>query len=82
MIKLTPERVILAIMANPILANDLQIKTKEDLDLFFKIVINREFWPDYLKDEIYALHMRCTKCDFLDVVLQENAKQWKCPNCE
>ena len=29
-----------------------------------------------------SLHMRCTECNFLDIILQENGKAWKCPNCE
>jgi phage FluMu protein Com len=29
-----------------------------------------------------SLHLRCFKCDFLDVVLREKGKDWKCPNCE
>ncbi len=28
-----------------------------------------------------TLHLRCSKCDFLDIVLKENAIDWKCPNC-
>jgi len=29
-----------------------------------------------------TLHLRCNKCDFLDIVKYENGKSWKCPNCE
>lgn len=29
-----------------------------------------------------TLHLRCSKCDFLDVVLIKDGKAWKCPNCE
>lgn len=29
-----------------------------------------------------CLHMRCIKCNFVDIILYENGKLWKCPNCE
>ena len=29
-----------------------------------------------------TLHLICSTCAFLDVVLKENAKNWKCPSCE
>jgi hypothetical protein len=28
-----------------------------------------------------TLHLRCQKCDFLDVVDKNKAKDWVCPNC-
>ena len=28
-----------------------------------------------------SLHLKCDQCDFLDIVLRANAKDWKCPNC-
>lgn len=29
-----------------------------------------------------VIHLRCYKCDFLDIVSLANAKEWECPNCE
>lgn len=29
-----------------------------------------------------SLHLRCGKCQFLDVVSDEKAKDWVCPKCE
>jgi hypothetical protein len=29
-----------------------------------------------------TLHLKCGKCDFLDIVKYENGRHWKCPNCE
>lgn len=29
-----------------------------------------------------TLHMHCAECHFLDIILRENGKTWKCPNCE
>jgi hypothetical protein len=51
MIQLIPKSVIAAIMRDPYLGHDLGIKTQEDIDLFFKTVINPKFWPDHLKEQ-------------------------------
>ena len=29
-----------------------------------------------------TLHMSCSKCKHYDIVLKQNAKEWKCPFCE
>lgn len=37
--------------------------------------------PEKPKDNSIILHFRCHECNFVDLVLQENGKNWKCPNC-
>ncbi len=49
MIKLTPKAVVAAIMRDPCLGHDLEIKTQDDCDLFFKTVFKSKFWPEHLK---------------------------------
>jgi len=34
------------------------------------------------RGKIMVLHLRCPICDFLDICLIENGKNWKCFNCQ
>lgn len=40
--------------------------------------------PDDVKlnRENYILHLTCAKCEKIDLIPKNKAKEWKCPHCE